>query len=81
MIFKKIGLFSRGNGRVAEKKLDAERVSSEIDAAIRCIQAKVNLLRGWSELMAQLDIDDESQQLDMLDAGISSYTDSGKFAQ
>ena len=81
MIFKKIRLFSRGNGRVAKKKLDAERLSSKIDAVIRCIQAKVNLLRGLSELMAQLDIDDESQQLDMLDAGILSYTDSGKFAQ
>ncbi len=81
MIFKKIGLFSLGNGRVAKRKLIAERLSSETDVAIRCIQAKVNLLRGLSELMVQSDIDDESQQLDMLDAGISSHTDSGKFAQ
>jgi hypothetical protein len=81
MIAKKIRLFSRGNGRVTEKKLDTERLSSEIDAMISCTQARLNLLRGLAELKAQLGTDDESQQLDMPDAGISSYTDSGKFAR
>ena len=75
MIFKKTRLFSRGMRRVRKKKLDAERLSSRIDAVIRCTQARLNLIRGFSELSAQLGIDDESQQLDMAGKKISSYVD------
>lgn len=81
MIFKKVKLFDRSNGRVARKKLDAEHLSSEIDAVVRCIQARINLFRGLTELNVQLGIDDESQQLNMLDKGISSYTDPSNFTQ
>ena len=81
MIFKKIRLFDRSNNRLIRKKLDAERLSSEIDAVVRCTQARINLFRGFSELKAQLGIDDKSQQLNMLDEGISSYTDPSKFTQ
>jgi len=78
MIFKKIRLFDRSNSRLIRKKLDAERLSSEIDAVVRCTQARINLFRGFSELKAQLGIDDKSQQLNMLDEGISSYRDPSK---
>jgi len=75
MIFKKTRLFSRGMRRVRKKKLDAERLSSRIDAVIRYTQARLNLIRGFSELSAQSGIDDESQQFDMADKKISSYVD------
>jgi len=81
MIFKKIRLFDRSNNRLIRKKLDAERLSSEIDAVVRCTQARINLFRGFSELKAQLGIDDKSQQLNMLDEGISSYRDPSKPTQ
>ena len=81
MIFKKIRLFDRSNNRLIRKKLDAERLSSEIDAVVRCTQARINLFRGFSELKAQLGIDNKSQQLSMLDEGISSYTDPSKPTQ
>ncbi len=79
MIFETIRLFDRSNNRLITKKLDAERLSSEIDVLVRYTQARINLFHGFSELKAQLGIDDKSQQLNMLDEGISSYTDSSKF--
>ena len=60
MIFKKIRLFDRSNSRLIRKKLDTERLSTEIDVMVRCTQARINLLRGLSELKAQLGIDDKS---------------------
>ena len=75
MVFKKVRLSTQGSCQVTEKKLDAENQSSRIDAVIRCTQARLNLIRGFSELSAQLGIDDESQQLDMADKKISSYVD------
>lgn len=81
MIFKKIRLFDRSNSRLIKKKLDAEHLSSEIDALVRLTQARINLFRGLSELKAQLGIDNKSQQLSMLDEGISSYTDPSNFTQ
>ncbi len=81
MLFKKIRLFDRSNSRLITKKLDAERLSSEIDALVRCTQARINLFRGFSELKAQWGIDDKSQQLNMIDEGISSYTDPSKPTQ
>ena len=61
MIFKKIRLFDRSNSRLITKKLDAERLSSEIDALVRCTQARINLFHGFSELKTQLGINDKSQ--------------------
>jgi hypothetical protein len=81
MISKKIRLSGRSNSRLIRKKLDAECLSSEIDALVRCTQARINLFRGFSELKAQLGIDDKSQQLNMIDEGISSYTDPSKPTQ
>ena len=81
MIFKKIRLFDRSNSRLIKKKLDTEYLSSEIDAVVRCTQARINLFRGLSELQAQLGISDKSQQLNMLDEGISSYRDPSEFPQ
>ncbi len=81
MISKKIRLFDRSNSRLIRKKLDTEHLSTEIDAMIRCIQARINLLRGLSELKTQLGIDDKSQQPNMLDKGISSYRDLSKPTQ
>ena len=63
MIFKKIRLFNHSKTRLITKKLDAEHLPSEIDALVRCIQARINLFHGFTELNAQLGIDDESQQL------------------
>ncbi len=81
MISKKIRLSDRSNSRLIRKKLDAECLSSEIDALVRCAQARINLFRGFSELKAQLGIDEKSQQLNMIDEGISSYRDSSKPTQ
>lgn len=81
MIFKKIRLFNRSNSRLIRKKLDAEHLSTEIDAMVRCTQARINLFRGLSELKAQSAIDGISQQLKMLDGGISSYRDLNKPTQ
>ena len=61
MLFKKIRLFDRSNSRLITKKLDAERLSSEIDALVRCTQARINLFHGFSELKTQLGINDKSQ--------------------
>ncbi len=81
MVFKKIRPFSRSNSRVIRKKLDTEYLSGEIDALVRSTQARINLFRGFSELKAQLGIDDKSQQRNMLDEGISSYTDPSNSTQ
>ena len=67
MFFKEIKVFHRGSGEVTENKPETKRLSSEIDTMISCTKARLNLLRGLSELKAQLGIDDESQQLDMPD--------------
>ena len=61
MIFKKIGLSDRSNSRLITKKLDAERLSREIDGLVRCTQARINLFHGFSELKTQLGINDKSQ--------------------
>ncbi len=81
MFFKKIRLFNCSNSRLMRNKLDTEHLSNEIDAMVRCTQARINLFRGLSELKAQSGIDDISQQLDMLDEGISSYRDPSKPTQ
>ena len=81
MIFKKIRLFDRSNKRLIRKKLDTAHLSAEIDVVVRCTQARINLFRGLSELKAQLGISDKSQQLNMLDEGISSYRDPSEFTQ
>lgn len=81
MIFKKIRLFDRSNSRLIKKKLDTEYLSSEIDAVVRCNQARINLFRGFSELKAQLGIDNKSQQLSMLDEGVSNYRDASKLTR
>ena len=56
MIFKKNRLFGRGM-RQARKKLDAERLSNRIDVMLRCTQARLNLIRGFSKLKSKLGID------------------------
>jgi len=81
VIFKKIRLFDRSNSRLIKKKLDTEYLSSEIDAVVRCNQARINLFRGFSELKAQLGIDNKSQQLSMLDEGVSNYRDPSKLTR
>ena len=78
MISKMLRLFDRNNNRMLRKKLDAEYLSTEIDAVVRLAQARINLFRGLSELKAQLGIDNKSQQLNMLNEGISSYRDLSK---
>lgn len=67
MSSRKVKTPRQGNCQVTEQKLDTENRSSIIDAMIRCTQARLNLVRGFSELEAELDIDDESQQVDMAD--------------
>lgn len=64
---RKVNPHSQCNCQVTGKKSDTENRSSIIDAMIRCTQARFNLVRGFSELEAQLGIDDESPQLDMSD--------------
>lgn len=67
MSVRKVKPPSQGNCQVIGKKLDNENRSSVIDAMLRCTQARFNLVRGFSELEAELDIDDESHQLDVSD--------------
>ena len=67
MIFKKIRLFNHSKTRLITKKLDAEHLPSEIDALVRCIQARINLFHGFSELNTQLGIGGKFQQHNMLD--------------
>jgi hypothetical protein len=60
MIFNKIKLLDRSNSRLERKKLAAEYLSSKIDTVVRCIQARINLFHGLSELKVQLGINDKS---------------------
>ena len=67
MIFKKIRLFNCSNNRRIRKNLNTEYLPSEIDALVRCTQARINLFHGFLGLKEQLGIDDKFQQLNMLD--------------
>ena len=57
MSLKKIRVTSCGKRQELEKKLLHERLSGQNDTMISCTQARLNLLRGISELKAQLGID------------------------
>ena len=59
----------------------SERLSEEIDTMIIVSEVRLNLLRHFSELTAQLGIDDESQELDTPDKEIYIYTDSSSLPQ
>ena len=66
MIFKKIDLFNQVNGLVTENT-NVERLSCKIDAMIRCIQARLNLLSGLSKFVEQLGSSEDFQQVDRND--------------
>ena len=64
MIFKRIRPFSHNNSPLKEN-LDTGRLSSRIDAMIRCIQARMNLVKGLSEYQAQFENNEDSQEDDI----------------
>ena len=56
MSLKRIRVTSCGKRQELEKKLIHERLSNQNDTMISCTEARLNLLRGISELKAQLGI-------------------------
>ena len=59
MSLKKRRDLRRTNKQAAEYKLMHQRLSNENDAMFRYIEARLNLLSGFSELNGQLTIDDD----------------------
>lgn len=56
MSLKKIIAASRYERKSSKEKFIHEHLSSQTDAMVRCMQARINLLHGISELKGILDI-------------------------
>ena len=56
MLLKRIIAASRYERKSSKEKLIHEHLSNQTDAMVRCIQARLNLFRGISELKGILDI-------------------------